>query len=434
MTETRSKLKKWIFIVICISFFLKMLAGFYLKDSFLKRGNSHTPMNAIAANLVASGSFQITKGVPSIDYEPLYPALMALSYKIFGMNWFGLTLLQGILFALSSWLMFLIGSRLMDEKAGLIAALYHSFYPYLFSYSLSIYDTTLYVFLYLFLIYLLLQPTENLSKYAWVGGILGLTMLSRGSIIAFIPAVLFYIFLKSIKPFELRLLFKRISVLFLFCLLVMSPWLVRNYLLTSQLIISTHGSYGLWQGNNEYSYNLLKNDISLDKVGFMKPAPVVFAKLPNRAASPREAINVANIYRDDAISFIKNNPKKFLRLTLLKFVKFWSWVRTPKSSSLEFGSNQGRELVFFLSYFPLLVFMPIGLLLLMKKRKNEFYLIFGIIILYTMAHMIAMGFTRARVPIDPFLMLFAGISLSAMIKLRISNKIKMSPFKLNGKK
>jgi 4-amino-4-deoxy-L-arabinose transferase-like glycosyltransferase len=424
MIETHPNLKKWIFIVICFSFFLKMIAGFYLKDSFLKRGNSHTPMNAIAANLLESGSYQITKGIPSIDYEPLYPGLMALSYKIVGMNWFGLTLFQGILFALSSWLLFLIATRLMDEKAGLIAALYHSFYPYLFSYSLSIYDTTLFVFLYLLLIQLLIRPTENLSKYAGVGGILGLTLLTRGSIIAFIPAVLFYIFMKSIKPFDLRMFFKHISVLFLFCLLAMSPWLVRNYLLTNKLIISTHGSYGLWQGNNEYSYHLLKNDISLDEVGRMKPAPAVFAKVPGRPASPRDAIKVANIYRDDAVSFIKNNPNQFLRLALLKFVKFWSWVRTPKSSSLEFGSNQSRELVFFLSYFPLLAFMPLGLFILMKKRKNEFYLIFGIIFFYTLAHMIAMGFTRARVPIDPLLMLFAGISLSAIIKLRFPNKNK----------
>lgn len=414
--------KKLIFVIICLSFALKIIAGFYLKDSFLKRGNSHTPMNAIAVNLVESGSYQLLKGVPSIDYEPLYPSLMALSYKIFGMNWLGLTLFQGILFALSSWLLFLIGTSLMDERAGFIAVLYHSFYPYLFSYSLSIYDTTLFVFLYLLIVHLLIHQNENLYKYGMIGGVLGLALLTRGSVIAFIPIFFLYILLKSSKPFNLLLILKRFSTLGLFCLLVLSPWLLRNYQLTSKWIISVHGAYGLWQGNNEHSYDFQKEGISLDKIYLMKPLPRIYVEFPMNARPPREAIKVANAYRDEAISFIIKNPGKKIQLALLNFEKFWSWELNPITSTFQFGDNEKRKLVYSVSYLPLLLLMPFGMLILFKKNRMEFLLIFGIIFFYTLAHMIVIGFTRARLPIDCLLMLFFGFSRSFFFEKTIPSQ------------
>ena len=58
--------------------------GYYLKESFFSRGNSHTALNSIAFNLVENFEFAIDSGIPSIDYEPLYPAILALTYKALG--------------------------------------------------------------------------------------------------------------------------------------------------------------------------------------------------------------------------------------------------------------------------------------------------------------------------------------------------------------
>jgi len=155
----------------------------------------------------------------------------------------------------------------------------------------------------------------------------------------------------------------------------------------------------------------------------MKPTPHIYKKHSTKARSPKEAIDVANVYKKEALDFIKNNPGGFAKLALLKFEKFWSWVRNPSSSTPLTSDNPTRQTIYFISYFPLLVFFPIGLFLLYKKEKKLFLLFFGILFFYTLAHMIVMGFTRLRLPIDPILMISSGIALSVLSE-KLENPLK----------
>jgi len=408
------KLSKILLIIIIFTLFLKIGLGFHIRSSFLKRGNSHTPMNALAINLVHHGEYAIWQGTPSVDYEPLYSFFMALAYKIFGINWLGLTLFQALLVAGSTWLLFKIGTRIWNVRAGFIAAVYYSFYPYLFSYSLSVYDLNIFIFLIVLLIYLLLNDLSDLKTNIFIGMVLGLAFLTRASIIALLPALFLYFFYKTFKISGLKGFLKRLALLVFVFIIVIFPWLLRNYLLTGQVIISTHGPFGFWQGNNQYSYELLKKNISLDEIYRMKPPPPIFNKYRTMPRSPKQAITVADAYRKEALDFIKKNPGTFVKLALLKFVKFWSWVRNPSSSKPGISSNQTRQIVYFISYFPLLIFFPIGLFLLYNKKKEYFFLFLGILFFYTLAHMIVMGFTRLRLPIDPILMISSGIVFSVI--------------------
>ena len=404
-------IKRLVLSIIFVSFVTKLIVGYTIKSSFFHRGNSHSALNAIAFNLANHCEYAIESGIPSIDYEPLYPLILASGYKLSGANWFGVTIIQGILFGITSYLLFLIGKILKNELAGLVAASYHSFYPFLFFQSLSVVDTTQYVFVITLLLYFVLRNIENhriFWYYGWTGSLTGLALLSRGSALAILPPIILY---ALFKPCDRRTL-KSAVIMSMAALVVLSPWLIRNYQYTKTFIISTHGPFGLWQGNNEHSHNCLKNNISLDEIYRLKPPPIIYQENPIRPRPPQEATKVAQKYKAEAFRFIRNNQDEFVKLCWIKFVKFWSWTYNPTMSSYAFGNNKIRQWVYFTSYVPILFSLPFGLYFLLKKSRLLFFLFVGILTTYTAAHMVVMGLSRARLPLDPLLMILLGITIS----------------------
>jgi 4-amino-4-deoxy-L-arabinose transferase-like glycosyltransferase len=393
-------------IVIAI---IKFLLCFYLQDSALNRGNSHTPLLTLAKNVCEHNTYSLSYPVISIDYEPLYSILIGLSFKIFGINWIGLAVLHIFITSVGAWFFYKLSTNLTNELIGFFSTAFYLFYPYYFLYSLSVFDTNLFLPLLLAFLYYLVNHKENKMNYGIAGVLLGGVFLTRGSVIALLPAFFLYIFYKEIIQFKNIKKFLAASLtLCFFTLLSLGPWLIRNYSATEQIIISSHGSFGVWQGNNEHSLYYLKNDISLDTIYKLEPPPEIIKKYPTKGKNPNEAIVVANAFKEASIDFIKNNPGEFIHLAFVKFIKFWSPIRNPKSTSLAYSSNNTRQYIYFISYFPLLILFPFGLYFLFKTRRDVFILFAAMLLFYTGAHMIAMGFTRARIPIDFILILSTG--------------------------
>ena len=418
MLEKFDRNKEFILnLIIGFLFFVKIFIGWLLSYSFFERGNSYTNLNAIAGNIINYGEFSIVQGVYSIDYEPLYPILLAFSYTIFGENWSGVTIIQAGLYALSSWLIYKIGSIIWDSRAGVFAAILHSFYPFLFFHSLSIIDTTLFIFLTLALVHsvLLVRPkvcSARLLDYFFIGFFLALLFLCRGTAIVFVPGLILILVLWLWRDKN----FFRISgcclSLIVFAVIV-SPWLVRNYQLTDELFISAHGSFGLWQGNNENSLELLKNNISLDRV-YQKNPPQLYQRFPLAPRDPGQALLVESLYKAKAVEFILANPYQFIELSAWKFIKLWSPFYNPIGRSYSYGSVMLRQIFNVISYTPILILSIIGAMQLLIKKDKRDYLIFflSLILFFTIAHMIVMGYTRLRLPIDPILMVLAGVAMS----------------------
>jgi 4-amino-4-deoxy-L-arabinose transferase-like glycosyltransferase len=406
-----------------VGFTAKIITGYQLRETFLQRGNSKTYLNAIAFNLVLNHEYQIQKDIPSVDYEPLYPWLMNVAYSMSGPNWLALTIMQALLHLLTSFLIFKTCSALWNPVAGCMAGIYHSFYPYLFTYSLSVYDTTLFVFLLVTATYFILANNHKLFHFIIAGIVIGLAFLTRATIITFLPPFILFILYAFTKKSGIKNALTRIGVLMLACIITLAPWLIRNYGLTGKILISTHGAFGLWQGNNDLSEFYLKNNISLDEIYRRTPPPEIYTKFPLTSRTPADAIIAADNYKEETKNWIKENPKTFVRIAFLKAQKLWTWNRNPKSSNPKFGSNEGRQYVNLIAYLPLLFCFPFGFWFLFKKNKAIALTILCILICFTAAHMVAMGFTRARIPIDFLLMIFAGIALSEFLEMFMLKKV-----------
>jgi 4-amino-4-deoxy-L-arabinose transferase-like glycosyltransferase len=416
MYSDKIAIKKVLIILLIGGFLVKLFIGFKVSDSFLQRGNSKTYLNALASNLYLHGEYSLQTGIPSIDYEPLFPMLMSIAYGISGYNWLGLTVIQGLLHLFTSLLIFKIASKWFHPIAGFFAALYHACYPYLFTYAISIYDTTLFVFLLVSAVYLILNQPLTTNRLLLAGFVTGLAFLTRATIIAFLPAFLFYIIYSHYKNHKNILALRPIVYFTSALLITLLPWLIRNYHYTGKILISTHGSFGLWQGNNPLTYDYLKANRSLDEIYRLNPPPAIYMQYPLAARMPADAVRVSNAYQQEATTWIKHHFTQFMQLGWIKVQKLWTWNRNPDSRSVAYGSNEGRRTVYLISYLPLLLLFPAGLFIFFKKQPAEAFTLLLILLAFTGAHAIAIGFTRARIPIDFILMISTGITLCTLIQ------------------
>jgi len=418
--QSRNNLLKIFYVIIIVLFVSKIVCGYNLRDSFLNRGNSHTFLNKLAFNLVDHNEFSINAGTPSVDYEPLYPWLMSAAYSISGAGWLALTIIQALLHSITSFMIYMLAKKMWNETAGFFAGLFHAFYPYFFTYSLSIYDTTLFVFLVFMTIWILLRDKLSMKHFILSGIFTGLAFLTRGTMIVFLIPLLVYCFYIVWKKKNITQAVIACTVIIGMNIITQLPWLMRNKNLTGQFMISTHGPFGFWQGNNDYSYEYLSKNISLDEIYRRNPPPEIYRKYPMKSREPKEAVAVAGEFQKEAVEWIKTHPQDFIKLAFLKVQKLWTWNRNPASSNLAYGTNEGREIVHKISYLPLLLLSPIGLFFLWKKNIPAALLIIGIVCCFTGAHAIVMGFTRARLPLDPLLMILTGIAVAGFSE-RFSN-------------
>lgn len=403
-------------VVMVASVAAKMAVGWKLRDSFLSRGNSYSTMNAIAMNIVQHREFAQQPGLPSIDYEPGYPVLLATAYGIFGQNWFGVTLIQSLLYSVTGLLLFGIGCEIGSRTAGLIAFLLHSVYPFLFLHALSVIDTTLFVFCVMLVLWSILRcwNHDSITSYALLGISGAVALLTRGAFVAFGPAFAAF-FIATVWRHRGVNSTRYVWLCLFTAALLLCPWIMRNYQLGGRVLISTHGPFGVWQGNNPYALELLKQNTSLDAVYRRDPPPAIYAKYPLRPRDPHESIEAADAYRSAAISFIRNHPAEFLELAVWKFRKFWSPFYNPVSRQFAYGNSNLRQLAHFVSYTPILILSLPGFVWLARRKKAFAALIGGLIFFFTLAHMIAMGYSRLRLPIDPLLMVLAGLAVASML-------------------
>ena len=183
----------------------------------------------------------------------------------------------------------------------------------------------------------------------------------------------------------------------------MSPWWVHNYAKYGQFVRLNLG-FGL----TFYSGNNSKNETG-GGVNNQYYEDMDFSGLPSQFNDP---IEYDKALKERAITFIKENPGKFIKLAGLKFVRFWRiWPFTPQYHSWKYVLaslfGYGTVLILFL-YF------------LLTQRKMWFeaklFPAYSLILYLTAVHMILIGSIRYRFPIEPFLIIFASFSLAQLFK------------------
>ena len=260
------------------------------------------------------------------EVQPLYPLLCAAIYRLFGHHHALVQLVQIVLGVLLCLVAYDLGRRLWSRAAGLGAAGLIAVHPGLAYYATAnlhvlMLDALLFAAAVWALIRVEARPSTGRAVTA--GGLIGLALLSRASVLAFVPFGFIWLLWRLRDRLDWRRLIARLAVMAATAALMVAPWLIRNDRLHGRpfYFLSTVGS-GLWTGNNPHASG---STLTPDGRPILSTAPPAFLE---RLYQLPEAEQDAMFYRE-ARAFITAHPDQAARLYLRKLIAFW-WF-SPQS-------------------------------------------------------------------------------------------------------
>jgi 4-amino-4-deoxy-L-arabinose transferase-like glycosyltransferase len=414
--------------------------------------------DAYAQNLLATGVYGRTAGVPDAAIPPLYSYALAAVYGLFGRGYLQTGIFHILLDVFCISAIFAVGKRLFKhgEWVGTIAGICYALYPYLVFQNLTLIDTPFFMaMLYAFIwVVMLLRERDALDRTTWLlsilgGVLLGLSMLTR-PILPFLAVfvALWFLFRLSLWQSILRLL-----PVALVGALVLMPWIIRNYTIFDAFVpMTTTSGANLWQGNNPMTIPVFRAGYD---VQWLSPDPALIQSedpKSREADAERFALSMA---------YLRENPQDIPELLWVKFLVQWSIDIAPRYNPVEGqlpridydgdvyinpGENEDEyfmdglpqgdpvalystslfdqvgRIVHQIYWGGLLILGLIGVVLTVKQWRNV-SLIWFIQISMTIVYIIFHPSTRYRVPTDPFVFLFSAHTL-IYIGLWLQQRIK----------
>lgn len=385
--------------------------------------------HAVAKNVFSNGTYG-KENTPSAYRPPLYPLLLvpcvslenyrpgAPTAAIAALHLLlGLATVQLVLWLGRAWCR-TCGLR---EGWAALAALLVLCDPILLNQSTLIMTETLSTFLAVLALAALTRASQTDSPgFAFVaGGVLGLAALSR-------PTFLLWAFFVIIGLiFTARSRGRGLlngAILLLATVLVLAPWVIRNYSsLGRPIVATTHGGYTLLLGNNPDFYDWLRSP-----TGAVWKSDAFDREVNRRrniTAPGDEAQNDRNEYAE-AGQNIAEQPVMFLRACAFRLLSLWGIV-----------PNQVDTLTARLRY-PVAVWYGVEFLLALagicalRKRVWQAPWLWGLLlaISFTMVHTIYWSNLRMRAPLMPFVALLASVGVAWIFsKFRSPGKNPASP-------
>lgn len=431
-----------VLIVVLLSFSILFVIGDWKNP--IQAGDGPT-YDTIAKNLLNHHSFSASNSPPieSTAYRTFgYPAFLALVYSIFGHYVLAVRLVQYFLFGGIVILLYRMTKLNFGEAAAKICAIFAVFYLPLIFFIPLYYTEILTSFLCLSVIYLI-AVRDSFKKlnflYIFIGilmGVLSLVRPSFGLLPVMIAAGLafenrFYISKKNFQKTFINTL-----LIFSGFMLIMAPWLFRNYLVVGKPTISVAHSYESlyysirqYEGKTNYSlfndwesqyFPKLKETIleASKRVGVQQGTTL--AEL--RTSVPVE-LEMQEIYKENfktefnELKFsqvISSLPRRIFSLwepNLVRFAPDWFFIR---------GVQRIPELQGWL----LLIFSIVGFYSIRKTALQYWYLWFLPAYL-TMIHLVFHVESRYSLPLHVYLMILGSVGVIKVFDLLKKNSGKV---------
>ena len=342
---------------------------------------------------------------------PLYPFFLALIFKLFGIYTIQAAVatltIHCLISALTCIPLYHIAKKLFTRNIGYITAVAFAFYPPSIWHAINtIWDTTLFTFFSMLLISWLVRPTKQMHiENSIIHGIfIGIIALVNPVIIVYYLFIPVWLYLKS-KNHKIRR-HKYIGTMLLAAAMILTPWLVRNYIVLGRPMLRSNFGLELRLGNSKQTWNTFTSTgerfpptMEVGHPSFDLAEYARFARLGE------VAYNDACL--EEAWQFISANPRAFLRLTMSRIQGFWlgelarnnEWVGNIKAP---FTVTRLKQACYILP----LPFMIAGLIWAFK-RKIEIWPLAAFLLLIPLVYYITHISQRYRYPIEPIVLVLA---------------------------
>lgn len=340
-------LKNFVKILIIITF-IKIFFSFFYGDEFLDM-----EWKILYNNLVNGHGltyYQINQiHIPSVYMPPLYIYFLYIFSFLNFSEFFTVKIIlfvQCFLSGLSVYIFFKILKIFFNETYSYIIAFLYLLYPLNFYSSSQISSISLQIFLFIYFIYFFLNFFKK-KNYLYFGGFSAFLCLLRGEFWLLFFICILFLFIKNFNQW------KKIFCSFLTFVIILSPYLSRNYFIFDKLILTKSSGYNLWRGNSEkFDVN---GDTDISK--FANDLKKIEKNLEENNKLYLYELYVDNFYFDKAKNNIIENFHSYAKHYIIKFFSF---------AIFNYNSN-------YPNYFHPLIFIPeliISILAILGLVKN----------------------------------------------------------------
>jgi 4-amino-4-deoxy-L-arabinose transferase-like glycosyltransferase len=347
--------------------------------------------------------------------SPFYAYFLAIIYKLFSPDHDVIRLVQIVFGSLTCSLTFLIGRKLFNDKAALLASLLLCCYGYFIYINLELLKNTLVVFNVTLGIYLALVAHERQGWLLWgVAGLsMGLAVINQPNILLLLPVFIFWIiFDKTPSPGRAQ----KCAIFMCGVLLTIAPVTVRNYIVERDFVlVSSNGGFNFYLANNP------DTDGGLFASKFIEADPKREESQNRQFAEDAlghslKSSEVSNYWFGKAAQFIADEPVSFLKLTFRKTLLFFNWYEIPDNIDFYFMKRYSVMLSTpFLHFGVLVPFAALGLIFTRRARKKHM-VFYAIILIFCASTILFLPFARYRLTIVPLLTLYAAHAIIEMIQ------------------
>ncbi len=399
--DNKKKIFTFLFI---ISFVARIIISYFYGDK-----NLENEWAILVNNLYNYGTLSMLRFdnllVPNLWMPPIYAYFVYLHTIIFGFD-DSLTnyviASQIIISSLTTIIFYKIILNFFSTKICIYGSVLFSFFPLIVYSASQISSVTIYLFLLLIFVLLIINLLNQNSRfhyrqYILIGFVAGLLILTRRDfiLIYFFSLIYSFLFFKaSIKKLLLILLVTSITI---------SPYILRNYVSFDKFIVHSGLGYNLWKAYNSNAkvdgYHI-ESDKLKSKINLV-PKDIYYR------------INEDKIYLEEAKNFIKDNPNKTIELF---FHRLFSLLFIDLQSSQQNYYNIFHILPNTLISF----FSVIGLILYNKKNSKFNYLVLTMMIILLVYSLFAL-MPRYKIYVLPFQILLS-ISFFDYLFKKLSKK------------
>lgn len=278
---------------------------------------------------VLHGEGYSINGVPTAFWPVGWPGALATLFSVTGVSVIAAQLVNALLGTLCCWMTALLGLCVTGSRfIGGMSALLLAIYPNQIAYVPLLSTEIFYEAILLLILLLLIRNVSSISVGIFTGILFGVATLTKTQSLV-LPAVLLgWIWLIRPNRNALYPLLIKGALIYVGLLMVVAPWTYRNWTVFHSFVpVSTNGGWTLLSGNNPEADGGYTPDTSLAH---------------DRDHNPRNEAIRQDIEQGRALSWIKQNPVKFMSLIPKKLQKMWL-IDGEAEWFYQLGSNKYQQ-------------------------------------------------------------------------------------------
>jgi len=406
----QSKEKKALYILIATAVVVKLIILYFISNFRVWEENE------MAMNYLATGKLQyMHDGAMVYNYSlPVYPFLLVLVYKIFGIN-YGCAAAMNIIFsAITAVLLydifnvfferFKLPERVKNIRSTivLLSVAAYLFHPLIVFYEIkNVHPFAMYLFSYVLGLWLMLKYIE---RNTWInlllfGLIMGMIVLGRIPFIAlFVPFFLLLLQTETVKKSLFKMLFV-LAISSLFPLL----WVWNTHSKAQGRDLFPNIGAAMWMGSLPQTEG--SNNFENGKTFYAALSDSdmqVISKIP---AASRDSFYAAKYSYQ-----LKHNPDLVAKMFLIKFENFWLF---RKAIGVDYPPNIQKLIPVYKAVY--LVLLLLALFAAIRVRK-EAWILLSLPFAVSLIHAMVYVETRHRIMFEPLLIFLAIIGLALLLK------------------